>query len=57
MIDCGLISVRLLLSTFLGFFLIWGFLFINSPLFSVVERLVDNNCGDLIEFITLKINY
>lgn len=57
MIDCGLISVRLLFSTFLGFFLTWGFLFINSALFSVVERLVDNNCGDLIEFITLKINY
>ena len=54
MIDCGLISVRLLFSTFLGFFLIWGFLFINSALFSVVERSV---CGDLIEFITLNINF
>ena len=49
MIDCGLISVRLLFSTFLGFFLIWGFLFINSALFSVVERSGDNNCGELLE--------
>ena len=32
----------LLFLTFLGFFLIWGFLFINSALFSVVERSVDN---------------
>lgn len=57
MIDCGLISVRLLFSTFLGFFLIWGFLFINSALFSVVERSVDSNCRELIEFITLNINF
>ena len=57
MIDLWFDLCSLLFLNFLDFFLIWGFLFINSDLFSVVERLVDNNCGDLIEFITLKINY
>ena len=57
MIDCGFDLCSLLFSTFLVFFLILGFLFINSALFSVVERSVDNNCRELIEFITLKINF